>query len=260
MIDAAIHRRPRRLGRDRRAHHRKPGPSRAGLGPLLPGRLQERHRRQCARSPSMRSSRLAAAPFPGRHQGRPIRRSPPPPATRTATSSCAAASAPNYDAASVEAACRELASRRPVARRVMIDASHANSRKKPENQPAVVARCRPPDRGRRDAHHRRDGREPPRRRPPGSRARPGRWSTARASPTAASAGRRASRCSNAWPAPWREGVKLPGRGRPCDFAAARGLIGPLALDASAEDKWKPAKASLRLDFGDEALDRREGSC
>ena len=45
--DPAIHRRPGGLGRDRRAHHREPDPSRAGLGPLLPGRLQERHRRQC---------------------------------------------------------------------------------------------------------------------------------------------------------------------------------------------------------------------
>ena len=46
--------------------------------------------------------------------------------------------APNYDAANVEAACREAARRglRPV---VMIDASHANSDKKPENQPLVVA-------------------------------------------------------------------------------------------------------------------------
>ena len=45
---AAIHCRPRGLGRDRRAHHRKPDPSRARLRPVLPGRLQERHRRQCA--------------------------------------------------------------------------------------------------------------------------------------------------------------------------------------------------------------------
>jgi len=45
--------------------------------------------------------------------------------------------APNYDAASVEAACAELAKAglRPA---VMIDASHANSSKKPENQPKVV--------------------------------------------------------------------------------------------------------------------------
>jgi 3-deoxy-7-phosphoheptulonate synthase len=44
--------------------------------------------------------------------------------------------APNYDAASVEAACQELA-RNGLAQRVMIDASHANSRKQHDNQVAV---------------------------------------------------------------------------------------------------------------------------
>ena len=44
---------------------------------------------------------------------------------------------PNYDAASVDAACSELA-RSGLAPLVMIDASHANSSKKPENQPLVV--------------------------------------------------------------------------------------------------------------------------
>ncbi|PWB83961.1 MAG: 3-deoxy-7-phosphoheptulonate synthase [Methylocystaceae bacterium] len=44
---------------------------------------------------------------------------------------------PNYDAASVDAACKE-AEKSGVAPFVMIDASHANSAKKPENQPAVV--------------------------------------------------------------------------------------------------------------------------
>lgn len=45
---------------------------------------------------------------------------------------------PNYDAGSVDAACAaaEKAGLRP---QVMIDASHANSAKKPENQPLVVA-------------------------------------------------------------------------------------------------------------------------
>jgi 3-deoxy-7-phosphoheptulonate synthase len=46
--------------------------------------------------------------------------------------------APNYDAASVEAAAAELA-RAGVGLRIMIDASHANSGKKPENQPKVIA-------------------------------------------------------------------------------------------------------------------------
>ncbi len=47
-------------------------------------------------------------------------------------------SRPNYDQASVDAAAAELF-RAGVAPRIMIDASHANSGKKPENQPLVVA-------------------------------------------------------------------------------------------------------------------------
>ncbi len=46
-------------------------------------------------------------------------------------------SAPNYDAASVQAACAAM-SHGGVPPRLMIDASHANSGKKPENQPRVV--------------------------------------------------------------------------------------------------------------------------
>ena len=46
--------------------------------------------------------------------------------------------ATNYDAASVEAACAE-AVKSGLAPAVMIDASHANSSKNPENQPAVLA-------------------------------------------------------------------------------------------------------------------------
>jgi 3-deoxy-7-phosphoheptulonate synthase len=46
--------------------------------------------------------------------------------------------APNYDAASVEAACAE-AVKSGIRPTVMIDASHANSSKKPENQPLVLA-------------------------------------------------------------------------------------------------------------------------
>jgi 3-deoxy-7-phosphoheptulonate synthase len=44
---------------------------------------------------------------------------------------------PNFDAASVEAACQELA-KNGLAQRLMIDASHANSQKKHENQLAVA--------------------------------------------------------------------------------------------------------------------------
>jgi 3-deoxy-7-phosphoheptulonate synthase len=45
---------------------------------------------------------------------------------------------PNYDAASVEAVCAEVA-RAGLAQRLMIDASHANSSKRPENQVPVCA-------------------------------------------------------------------------------------------------------------------------
>ena len=44
---------------------------------------------------------------------------------------------PNFDAASVEAACRAAAAA-ALACRLMIDASHGNSQKKPGNQVAVV--------------------------------------------------------------------------------------------------------------------------
>jgi 3-deoxy-7-phosphoheptulonate synthase len=44
---------------------------------------------------------------------------------------------PNYDAASIDAACQQLA-KAGLAPRVMVDASHGNSSKKPENQPLVI--------------------------------------------------------------------------------------------------------------------------
>jgi 3-deoxy-7-phosphoheptulonate synthase len=46
--------------------------------------------------------------------------------------------APNHDAAGVAAACAELM-RAGLRQALIIDASHANSGKKPENQPAVLA-------------------------------------------------------------------------------------------------------------------------
>jgi 3-deoxy-7-phosphoheptulonate synthase len=45
---------------------------------------------------------------------------------------------PNYDSASVTCAAAELA-RSGVRQRLMVDASHANSSKRPENQPLVIA-------------------------------------------------------------------------------------------------------------------------
>jgi len=46
--------------------------------------------------------------------------------------------APNYDAQSVDAACKEAAAA-GINTRLMVDASHANSSKNPENQPRVTA-------------------------------------------------------------------------------------------------------------------------
>ena len=70
--DAAIHRRPRVLGCDRRAHDREPDPSRAGLGAVLPGRVQERHRRQCAHRSRRGEVGLASASFHGGDEARPF--------------------------------------------------------------------------------------------------------------------------------------------------------------------------------------------
>ena len=69
---AAVHRRPDRVGRDRRAHHREPGASRARLGPVVPGGLQERHRRRRQHRRRRDQGGVGAAPFPVGHQGRPL--------------------------------------------------------------------------------------------------------------------------------------------------------------------------------------------
>ncbi len=45
---------------------------------------------------------------------------------------------PNFDAASIDATSQQLA-KAGLAQRIMVDASHGNSSKKPENQPAVAA-------------------------------------------------------------------------------------------------------------------------
>ena len=70
---AAVHRRPRVLGRHRRAHHRVADPPRAGVGAVLPGRLQERHRRQRQDRRGRDPRGAGAAPFPVGHQGRALR-------------------------------------------------------------------------------------------------------------------------------------------------------------------------------------------
>ena len=69
---AAVHRRPDLLGRHRRAHHRIAGAPRTGLGPVLPGRFQERHRRQHPHRGRCDQGGGQPAPFPLGDQGRPL--------------------------------------------------------------------------------------------------------------------------------------------------------------------------------------------
>ena len=99
--------------------------------------------------------------------------------------------APNYDAASVEAACGELEAAK-LRCTLMVDFSHANSSKKYERQVDVARDVAAQVASRQPLHLRRDGGEPPARRRAEvqRRARTIRRSssTARASPTAASAG------------------------------------------------------------------------
>ncbi len=101
----------------------------------------------------------------------------------------------NYDAASVDAVCKELAQRRPRGARD----DRLLAREQPEAARQAGrgrARRRRAGRRRRRAHLRRDDREPPQCRPAGPRARPAARSTACRSPTRASAGtRRSTRCS-----------------------------------------------------------------
>ena len=91
---AAVHRRPGELGRDRRAHHRVAVAPPAGVRPVVPGGLQERHRRQPAGSRWTRSRRRRRATISSPSPSRATSACSAPPATRTPTSSCAAARRP----------------------------------------------------------------------------------------------------------------------------------------------------------------------
>ena len=64
----AVHRGSGVLGRDRRAHDREPGASRAGLGPVDARRLQERHGRQRAGRRRRDPRGGEPAPFPVRDE------------------------------------------------------------------------------------------------------------------------------------------------------------------------------------------------
>ena len=67
---AAILRRRRHLGRDRRADDGEPGPPRGRLRPLDAGRVQERHRRRDPDGRRCGARRRLSAPVPRRHRGR----------------------------------------------------------------------------------------------------------------------------------------------------------------------------------------------
>ncbi len=141
----AIHCRPGQLGRDRRPHHGIAGAPRAGVGAVVPGGLQERHRRQRQDRRRCDQGRLAAAPFPVGDQGRPSRPSCPPPATRTATSSSAAARRRTM----TPPACRKPATpsrRRGLAARLMIDASPRQQQQEAREPDPGLRGHRPPDR------------------------------------------------------------------------------------------------------------------
>ncbi len=83
--------------------------------------------------------------------------------------------APNYDAASVDLACSELAAA-GLREQLMIDFSHANSSKQFQRQIDVGADIAEQLRAA-TPHHRRDDRKPPERRPPGPGRRASRSTT-----------------------------------------------------------------------------------
>ncbi len=88
---AAVPRGSHRVGRNRRAHDGEPGAPRARVGPVVSGRLQERHQRRRQDRRRCDQGRVRAASFPVRDQRRPLGDRAHRRATRIATSSCAAA-------------------------------------------------------------------------------------------------------------------------------------------------------------------------
>ena len=198
----AVHRRPDRLGRDRRAHHREPEPPPARLGPVLPGRLQERHRRRRQGRGRRDARRARAARLHGHDQDGPggdlrdprQRRLPRDPARRAAR--------PTTTPRSVEAACAALRAA-GLREQVMIDFSHANAASSTgaRSRSRATWRRRSPRGERRivgvmiESHLRRG--------PPGPGARRAARSTASRSPMPASAWRRPRSCCRASLARWR---------------------------------------------------------
>ena len=246
---AAVHRRPGELGRHRRAHHREPGPPRAGLGAVDAGRLQERHRRQRRRSRSTRSAPPATRTSSCRSPSRACRPSWP----RAATTRChvilrGGNSRPELRRRARRRHARVLAAR-PAPAAPDGRLQPRQQQQGPPRQPAVVARAIGDQIARRRAARlRRHAREPPGRRPPGLQAGPARSPTGRASPTPASAGTTRCRCSRSWPRrsapaaakpaahmtrPGRHPPRRPAARRPRRVARRRGSAGWQGATGSA---------------------------
>ncbi len=143
-------------GRDRRAHHGIPGAPRTGLGTVRPGRIQERYRRQRAHRGGCDPGRAPEAPFPCRCTRAARCRSWRRAATRDCHIILRGGKAPNYDAASVKAACEELAKSK-LECRLMIDFLARQFVQAVQAPAGRGARCRRAGRGRLALRHRRDG-------------------------------------------------------------------------------------------------------
>ena len=111
--------------------------------------------------------------------------------------------APNYDAASIDERLHAIAGAglRP---QVMIDVSHGNSSKRPENQPGVVDDIARADRSAASGASSASWWKVTWSAAARTWCRASRWSTARALPTAASTGRARWECWSGWRRRWRE--------------------------------------------------------
>ncbi len=132
----AVHRRPDLVGAIGARDHRVASAPRTRVGTVVPGRLQERHRRQREDRRRRNQGRVAAAPFPcrctkGGHSAI---------VSTAGNEDChiilRGGKAPNYDAESVNAACIDIG-KAGLAARLMIDA-------KPREQ---LEEAREPDSG-----------------------------------------------------------------------------------------------------------------
>ncbi|SOT40946.1 hypothetical protein F01_340029 [Burkholderia cenocepacia] len=157
------------MGRDRRAHDRVAGAPRTRVGAVVPGRLQERHRRQREDRGRRDQGRVAAAPFSVGDEGRPFgdrvdgrqRGLPRDPARRQGA-----------ELRRGQRECRVRGHRQGRPRRASDDRREPCEQLEEAREPdSRVRRHRPPGRGRRRTHRRRDDRVAPGRGPPGPEGR-----------------------------------------------------------------------------------------